>query len=46
MASLHRNEWDHIQRVLRECGSISEAARRLKIHRRTLQRKLRKTPQV
>jgi two-component system response regulator RegA len=41
--SLARNEWEHIHRVLAECsGNISEAARRLGIHRRSLQRKLRK----
>jgi two-component system response regulator RegA len=41
--SLARTEWEHIQRVLADCGgNISEAARRLKIHRRSLQRKLRK----
>lgn len=41
--SLARNEWEHIHRVLNDCGgNISEAARRLGIHRRSLQRKLRK----
>lgn len=41
--SLARNEWEHIHRVLSECdNNISEAARRLGIHRRSLQRKLRK----
>ena len=35
-------EWDHILRVLRDCdGSISLAARKLGIHRQSLQRKLR-----
>ncbi len=39
--TLDRAEWEHIQRVLADCGgNISEAARRLGIHRRTLQRKL------
>ncbi len=43
--SLARVEWEHIQRVLADCsGNISEAARRLGIHRRSLQRKLRKYP--
>lgn len=43
--SLARTEWEHIQRVLQDCqGNISEAARRLKIHRRSLQRKLQKRP--
>jgi two-component system response regulator RegA len=43
--SLARAEFDHINRVLDECGgNVSEAARRLKIHRRSLQRKLQKQP--
>lgn len=43
--SLARAEWEHINRVLTDCaGNISEAARRLSIHRRTLQRKLQKYP--
>ena len=43
--SLARVEWEHIQRVLADCeGNISEAARRLGIHRRSLQRKLNKYP--
>jgi two-component system response regulator RegA len=43
--SLARTEWEHIQRVLSDCGgNISETARRLGIHRRTLQRKLQTTP--
>jgi two-component system response regulator RegA len=42
---LRRLEWEHIQRTLRECdGNISETARRLGMHRRTLQRKLGKHP--
>ena len=42
---LRRLEWEHIQRVLNECeGNISETARRLGMHRRTLQRKLAKHP--
>jgi two-component system response regulator RegA len=41
--SLARAEWEHIHRILSDCdGNISEAARRLGIHRRSLQRKLRK----
>ena len=41
--SLARAEWEHIHRVLSDCGgNISEAARRLGIHRRSLQRKLQK----
>ena len=43
--SLARVEWEHIQRVLADSGgNISEAARRLGIHRRSLQRKLQKYP--
>jgi two-component system, response regulator RegA len=43
--SAGRAEWEHIQRVLVDCnGNISEAARRLGMHRRTLQRKLNKRP--
>jgi two-component system response regulator RegA len=38
-------EWDHIQRVLRDnAGNISATARALSMHRRTLQRKLRRHP--
>jgi two-component system response regulator RegA len=41
--SLARAEWEHIHRVLGDCGgNVSEAARRLGIHRRSLQRKLQK----
>ena len=43
--SLARAEWEHIQRVLSDCdGNISAAARRLGLHRRSLQRKLAKRP--
>ena len=43
--SLARAEWEHINRVLSDAGgNISEAARRLGIHRRSLQRKLQKYP--
>ncbi len=43
--SLARVEWEHIQRVLADCGgNISQAARLLGIHRRSLQRKLAKYP--
>jgi two-component system, response regulator RegA len=39
--TLSRVEWEHIQRVPHECkGNISAAAKKLNIHRRTLQRKL------
>jgi two-component system response regulator RegA len=43
--SLARVEWEHIQRVLADCGgNISKAARLLGLHRRSLQRKLTKFP--
>jgi two-component system, response regulator RegA len=43
--SVSRLEWEHIQRVLTEhAGNISATARALKMHRRTLQRKLLKRP--
>jgi two-component system, response regulator RegA len=43
--SISRLEWEHIERVLREHKSnISETARALSMHRRTLQRKLAKRP--
>jgi two-component system response regulator RegA len=42
---LARVEWEHIQRVLADCdGNVSQAARLLGIHRRSLQRKLAKDP--
>jgi two-component system response regulator RegA len=41
--SLARAEWEHINRVLTDCGgNISAAAKKLGLHRRTLQRKLYK----
>jgi two-component system response regulator RegA len=43
--SINRLEWEHIQRVLTEHqGNVSSTARALKMHRRTLQRKLGKHP--
>ena len=43
--SLDRAQWEHLQRVLADTqGNISEAARRLGMHRRSLQRKLQKLP--
>lgn len=43
--SIDRLEWEHIQKVLLESQSnISATARRLGMHRRTLQRKLQKRP--
>ena len=45
VASLARAEWEHIHRVLTDCnGNVSQAARLLGIHRRSLQRKLAKYP--
>lgn len=44
-AAVERLEWEHIQRVLQEHeGNISATARALRMHRRTLQRKLAKRP--
>lgn len=43
--SVRRNTWEYIQRVLSQTdGNVSEAARRLGMHRRTLQRILHKRP--
>jgi two-component system response regulator RegA len=43
--SLARVEWEHINRVVTDCGgNISRAARLLGIHRRSLQRKLARFP--
>lgn len=43
--SLARAEWEHIQRVLADCGgNISHAAKQLGLPRRSLQRKLSKLP--
>ena len=43
--SLERVRWEHINLILGDCdGNVSEAARRLKLHRRTLQRILHKYP--
>jgi two-component system, response regulator RegA len=40
-----RVRWEHIQRVLAACGNnVSEAARQLGLHRRSLQRMLAKRP--
>jgi len=41
--SADRVRWEHIQRVFEQCDrNVSETARRLKMHRRTLQRILAK----
>ncbi len=43
--TLEQVEWDHLQRVLSDCnGNITQAAKLLKMHRRSLQRKLAKVP--
>jgi two-component system response regulator RegA len=43
--SVKRLEWEHLQRVLVDHGgNVSAAARALKMHRRTLQRKIAKRP--
>jgi len=43
--SLARVEWEHIQRALTDCnGNVTQAARALGLHRRSLQRKLSKYP--
>lgn len=43
--SISRVEWEHINKVLAEHdGNVSATARALKMHRRTLQRKLAKRP--
>ncbi len=43
--SVERLQWEHIHKILDECeGNVSAAARRLGMHRRTLQRKLCKHP--
>ena len=43
--SLDRVEWEYLQRVIADCGgNVSEAARRLRMHRRSLQRKVSRMP--
>ena len=43
--SLDRVEWEYLQRVIADCEhNLSEAARRLGMHRRSLQRKITRTP--
>ncbi len=45
LMSPRRLEWEHLQRVLVEHGgNVSATARALRMHRRTLQRKLAKRP--
>jgi two-component system response regulator RegA len=43
--TVERLEWEHIQHVLHQhAGNVSATARALSMHRRTLQRKLRRPP--
>jgi two-component system response regulator RegA len=45
LPSVERVEYEYLQRVLSDsAGNVSEAARRLRMHRRSLQRKLAKPP--
>ena len=45
LMSQEQMEWEHIQQVLKfNDGNVSAAARQLSMHRRTLQRKLKKKP--
>jgi len=45
LPSLDRVKWEHISRVLAECeGNVTVAARKLGLHRRSLQRMLNKLP--
>lgn len=44
--TLAEAEWEHINRVLADCGgNVTHAAKKLGIHRRSLQRKLQRPPQ-
>ena len=44
--SVKRVEWEHIERVMVNCGgNVTQAAKLLGLHRRSLQRKLAKFPQ-
>jgi two-component system, response regulator RegA len=45
--TLEQVEWEHMQRVLTDCdGNISKSARVLGVDRRSLQRKLAKSPRL
>jgi two-component system response regulator RegA len=45
LPSLERVEYEYLQRVLADCaGNVSEAARRLGMHRKSLQRKIARHP--
>ena len=42
---LHQVEWDYIQKVINQCqGNITKASKLLGLHRRSLQRKIKKSP--
>jgi two-component system response regulator RegA len=45
LPTLERMQWEYIHAVLDSCqGNVSEAARRLRMHRQSLQRMLRRHP--
>jgi len=45
LPSLERVEYEYLQRVLADCsGNVSEAARRLRMHRKSFQRKIGRHP--
>lgn len=45
--SLERVEYEYLQRILADCGgNVSEAARRLRMHRKSLQRKIGRNPPI
>jgi len=45
LPSLERVEYEYLHRVLADCaGNVSEAARRLRMHRKSLQRKIGRLP--
>ncbi len=42
---LHQVEWDYIQKIIQQCdGNITKASKLLGLHRRSLQRKMKKSP--
>ncbi len=42
---LHQIEWDYIQKIIEQCeGNITKASKLLGLHRRSLQRKMKKSP--
>ena len=45
--SLNQVEWEHLQRILTDCGgNVTKAAKKLGIDRRSLQRRLAKAPRL